>query len=64
MATILKGTNPAIAGKILRNFSIAFVASTGSVLAVYGVFGIATRKQKPENKVTYNKKIHPEQDRL
>lgn len=64
MATILKGTNPAIAGKILRNFSIAFVVSTGSVFAAYEVFGIATRKQKMENKVTYNNRIHPEQDRL
>ncbi len=62
-------TTPAIAGKILRNFSIAAVSIVGGVLAAYEVFGLASRRQMGIYRGTgelgvYNSAVRPDQDRL
>jgi hypothetical protein len=61
-------TSPAIAGSILRNFSIAAVSIVGGVFGVYRIVGIASRKQMAEGERAqlklYNARVHPEQDRL
>lgn len=61
-------TNPAVAGKILRNFSIAFVTAVSAVFAADQIVSIASRKQMAEGVRSklglYNASVHPEQDRL
>ena len=61
-------TNPAVAGKILRNFSIALVTAVSAVFAANQIISIASRKQMAEGARgklgLYNATVHPEQDRL
>jgi len=61
-------SNPAIAGTILRNFSIAAVVGVSGVFAVDQIITIASRNQRAvagrEDLGTYNAIVHPEQDRL
>jgi len=61
-------TNPAIAGSILRNFSIAAVSIAGGVFGVYRIVSIASTKQMAGGERgqlrLYNARVHPEQDRL
>ncbi len=62
-------TSPAVAGKILRNFSIVGVSLVGGVFAAYEVFGFASRRQMGEFRGQlplgdYNAAVRPEQDRL
>jgi len=61
-------TNLAIAGSILRNFSIAFVSIVGAVFGVREIVSIAARRQMAEGERghlgLYNARVHPEQDRL
>lgn len=57
-------TNPAIAGPILRLFTIAAVAAVGGVFAADKIISIASRKQMESRGGFYNDAVHPEQDRL
>jgi hypothetical protein len=61
-------TNPAVAGSILRSFSIAAVTAVGAVYAVDRIISIASRKQMEERSRGqaggYNQNVHPEQDPL
>ncbi|TVY46484.1 hypothetical protein LOCC1_G003466 [Lachnellula occidentalis] len=59
-------SNPAIAGRILRNFSIVAVVALTGVYASDRIISIASRKQmglRGERGV-YNASVHPEQDPL
>lgn len=62
----IMATNPAIAGTILRNFSIVFCTAVGGVFAVEGILKIATRKQMGIRGQlgAYNATVQPSQDRL
>jgi hypothetical protein len=60
---------PAVAGHILRNFSIAFVGILGAVGAITEVYNIASRKDREltkgwGEKRQYNAAPQPQQDRL
>jgi len=59
-------TNPAVAGSILRNFSIAAATAVGAVYAADRIVSIASRKQMAERmrEGEYNENVHPEQDPL
>ncbi|TVY27237.1 hypothetical protein LHYA1_G004226 [Lachnellula hyalina] len=59
-------TNPAIAGTILRNFSIITAVALTGVYASDRIISIASRKQmgiRGEQSI-YNASVHPEQDPL
>jgi hypothetical protein len=57
-------TNPAVAGPILRLFTIVVVAAVGGVFAADKIVSIASRKQMESRGGFYNDAVHPEQDRL
>ncbi|KAF4625686.1 hypothetical protein G7Y89_g12476 [Cudoniella acicularis] len=60
-------TNPAVAGPILRNFSIVFVTAVSAVFAIDGIFQIANRNKMGGIRSQlglYNAEPKPEQDRL
>lgn len=65
-------TNPAVAGRILRNFAIISTTALAGVFATNEIMGIANRKEMiegvrgglREHLGVYNASVHPEQDRL
>jgi hypothetical protein len=57
-------TNPAVAGPILRLFTIVAVAAVSGVFAADKIITIASRKQMESRGGLYNDAVHPEQDRL
>jgi hypothetical protein len=57
-------TNPAVAGSILRLFTIVAVTAVGGVFAADKFISIASRKQMESRGGFYNDAVHPEQDRL
>ena len=61
-------TNPAVAEKILRNFSIAAVTAVSAVFAADRIVHIASREQmeavRGRQPKLYNESVQPQQDRL
>lgn len=64
----MSATNPAIAGSILRSFSIIAATAVGAVYATDRIISIASRKQMEERSRglvgDYNDSVQMEQDPL